>query len=370
MYRIGEFSILNKISIKTLRYYDSIGLFKPNIIDKYTGYRYYDDTQIEELKRILSYKDLGFSLEEIKKLNTEDKNKTIIDKIDSLLKEISDCEIKIKRLSKMVKIEKIEFRYYQHNKCLVKFLQLKNRDVEDEYKKIKEELISKGLKPLRRIFDNCEIGYTTNNIDALIGYEVEHINEEIDGYEVINSTTKAKQIVGHGKIDEIDNIYQEMILYAHNNNIQIRGNFVELYNEDNDDIDIYVEAFDLNEVNEDYLHYLKTYKIETEIDERLIGKYKIKEILPGVRYIFNPNKQKSIPDTKYEILELNKDGTTNYDNITWNKKALIFKYEDQNIPLPIHILNIDNNYYLEILANESYEYYKSQRPMVYIYERY
>ena len=39
MYKIGEFSTLNHITIKTLRYYDEIGLLKPSIVDKYTGYR-------------------------------------------------------------------------------------------------------------------------------------------------------------------------------------------------------------------------------------------------------------------------------------------------------------------------------------------
>ena len=68
MYKIGDFSILSNVTIKTLRYYDTIDLFKPKIIDKFTGYRYYSDEQLEDFSLILKYKDLGFSLEEIKKL--------------------------------------------------------------------------------------------------------------------------------------------------------------------------------------------------------------------------------------------------------------------------------------------------------------
>lgn len=41
MFRIGEFANLNKISIKTLRYYDELGLLKPMEVDWQTGYRYY-----------------------------------------------------------------------------------------------------------------------------------------------------------------------------------------------------------------------------------------------------------------------------------------------------------------------------------------
>jgi len=42
MYTIGEFSKLNRITAKTLRHYDRIGLLKAFYVDKWTGYRYYD----------------------------------------------------------------------------------------------------------------------------------------------------------------------------------------------------------------------------------------------------------------------------------------------------------------------------------------
>ena len=60
MYKIGEFSLLNKVTIKTLRYYDEIGLLKPKLVNKFTGYRYYDDSQQDEFNKIIKYKNLGF----------------------------------------------------------------------------------------------------------------------------------------------------------------------------------------------------------------------------------------------------------------------------------------------------------------------
>jgi predicted transcriptional regulator YdeE/DNA-binding transcriptional MerR regulator len=68
MIRIGEFSKISQVSIKTLRYYDSLGLLKPAHIDRFSGYRYYDLTQLLTLNRILALKDLDFSLEQIKEL--------------------------------------------------------------------------------------------------------------------------------------------------------------------------------------------------------------------------------------------------------------------------------------------------------------
>ncbi len=68
MLRIGEFSKLAKISIKTLRYYDKIGLMKPAMIDSVTQYRYYTVEQLETIRLIAMYKDIGLSNEMIAKL--------------------------------------------------------------------------------------------------------------------------------------------------------------------------------------------------------------------------------------------------------------------------------------------------------------
>jgi DNA-binding transcriptional MerR regulator len=72
MYKIGIFSRLSRVPVKTLRYYDEAGLFKPELVDRLTGYRYYTTSQLSRLYRILAYKDLGFSLEQIGVLLKED----------------------------------------------------------------------------------------------------------------------------------------------------------------------------------------------------------------------------------------------------------------------------------------------------------
>ena len=65
MIRIGDFSKLSRVSVKTLRYYDEMGLLKPVEVNAFTGYRLYEYSQLSVLHRILALKDLGFSLEEI-----------------------------------------------------------------------------------------------------------------------------------------------------------------------------------------------------------------------------------------------------------------------------------------------------------------
>jgi DNA-binding transcriptional MerR regulator len=68
MFKIGDFSKLGQVSVRMLRHYDQLGLLKPDHIDKFTGYRYYTAGQLAHLNRIIFFKDLGFSLQQIKDL--------------------------------------------------------------------------------------------------------------------------------------------------------------------------------------------------------------------------------------------------------------------------------------------------------------
>jgi len=71
MFKISEFSQLSQVSVKTLRYYDQLGLLKPAHIDPWTGYRYYTADQLLRLNRIMAFKDLGFTLQQIVRLLDE-----------------------------------------------------------------------------------------------------------------------------------------------------------------------------------------------------------------------------------------------------------------------------------------------------------
>lgn len=65
MYKIGDFSRLCQVSVKTLHHYDDIGLVRPKCVDRENGYRFYSAEQVTRVRRILNLKALGFSLEQI-----------------------------------------------------------------------------------------------------------------------------------------------------------------------------------------------------------------------------------------------------------------------------------------------------------------
>ena len=63
--QIKEFAAYTGVSVRTLHYYDEIGLLKPAFVDRITGYCYYDNTSLLCMQEILFYRELDFSLKRI-----------------------------------------------------------------------------------------------------------------------------------------------------------------------------------------------------------------------------------------------------------------------------------------------------------------
>jgi len=93
--KIGEFSRLCRVTVRTLRHYEQIRLLVPEIVDEFTGYRYYTVGQLQKMQSILQLKDLGYSLEEISDLWYDT---THTPTIESLEEKILICESELKRL--------------------------------------------------------------------------------------------------------------------------------------------------------------------------------------------------------------------------------------------------------------------------------
>lgn len=106
MFTVGEFSRLAQVSKRLLRYYDEIGLLKPVHIDKFTGYRYYSAEQMPLLNRILALKDLGLSLDQIRRMLSDNIS---TDEMQGMLL-LKKAEIERQLEAEMKKIRNIESR--------------------------------------------------------------------------------------------------------------------------------------------------------------------------------------------------------------------------------------------------------------------
>lgn len=90
LYKIGMFANMNRVTIKTLRYYDEQNLLTPVYVDEENGYRYYEAGQMADLHRIMALKNMGFSIEDIRWItNGAEEKSLLLRKKQEILKEIA-----------------------------------------------------------------------------------------------------------------------------------------------------------------------------------------------------------------------------------------------------------------------------------------
>lgn len=110
MLRIGQFAKISGLSIKTLRYYDETELLNPIHIDQETGYRYYSEEQLLTAKRILAFKEQGFTLNQIKQFlhysSLQDNYKKLLDQKISLEHTILEAQRQLSEVS--IRLQHIE----------------------------------------------------------------------------------------------------------------------------------------------------------------------------------------------------------------------------------------------------------------------
>lgn len=104
MLRIGDFSKVTGVPPKTIRYYEEEGLLVPAQVDVMTGYRQYDQKNVEELLKILYLKSLGFTLAEIRDFD----DTAIIKKSKELKQKMRHMRKSLSELSNLYKNEKGE----------------------------------------------------------------------------------------------------------------------------------------------------------------------------------------------------------------------------------------------------------------------
>ena len=97
-YTVKKLAKLSGISIRTLRYYDTIGLLKPAYYGD-NNYRYYEEEQILLLQQILFYREIGFPLNDIQRIISSDD----FNKIDALISHKQVLAQSLGRTEKLIK---------------------------------------------------------------------------------------------------------------------------------------------------------------------------------------------------------------------------------------------------------------------------
>lgn len=98
MYSIGQFSLITRLSVRTLRRYHENGLLVPDHVDADTGYRYYREAAVERARLIGALRDLDFSLKDVQSILAncaEDE-----DVLDHLLRRRDELEAQMRDLQR------------------------------------------------------------------------------------------------------------------------------------------------------------------------------------------------------------------------------------------------------------------------------
>lgn len=103
MFKIGEFSKLAMVTVKALRFYDEEGLLKPCRVDKWTNYRYYSTQQLYDLHKIISLRQAGLSISEIKAIASGSSACDVLEKRRSeLAREKEEADARLLRITKLI----------------------------------------------------------------------------------------------------------------------------------------------------------------------------------------------------------------------------------------------------------------------------
>ncbi|MBW9146326.1 MerR family transcriptional regulator [Clostridium sp. CM027] len=245
-FSIGEMSKLQNISVQTLRYYDKIGLLKPSYVDEKSRYRYYSAKHFVILNSIKQCKAMGLSLDEIKELienyTSFDSILNIISKqkemIDTKIKDLNAVKNNISFLEKRIKNslkEGINDVFIKYNKER-KFKKYNNtkRYTEEFEINLSEILVSMEQKYSSSI---KELAFAVSYEDIKKYNELIYNNMLINGFECVTNDDnlitlpKGEYITLNFDDDYNDTskYYKSLIEYIDRNNIEVSGDFYEIY---------------------------------------------------------------------------------------------------------------------------------------------
>src|ERR1700736_4275505 len=185
MLKIGDFSRLSQVSVKTLRYYDEVALLKPTQVDEVSGYRYYSVAQLRQLHRILALRDLGFPLDQIGY--------------------VLEADLSIEELRGMLRLRRAE-----------------------------QQQLLKEQERLDRVEALIQLIHQENTKDQDVdGEACVPVDEKYQGLPTVRCadlpTVKVASVIHHGAYNTLSQSYQTVLKWVEANGYQVHGPIREIY---------------------------------------------------------------------------------------------------------------------------------------------
>lgn len=253
MLNIGAFARLGQVSPRMLRHYDQLGLLVPERVDPETGYRSYGVRQLGRLHRLLALRDLGFTLEQIRGL-------------------LSD-ELSIEQLQGMLRLRRAELEQtVDDERNRLRRVEAHLRAIEGSSIVKVQDVVVKETQPLRVVeatgvaaaLDPEHIGPVFERLapqladqlrcagvhpGMMVGYYDEpeddgsvgvHVAFEIGEQPVTASggiealdlpVIQVASVVHHGSMENIAHVYESLIRWIEDSGLHLAGYSRELYHE-------------------------------------------------------------------------------------------------------------------------------------------
>jgi len=241
MLKIGEFSKLSLLTVKALRFYEKEGILMPAEIDQWTGYRFYETSQLVMASKIKAYRQLGLSIEEIKEIfNGEDVKEILIEKSKELKKKQSDIDVQLSMINHI--LEGKEMKYQVIEKVIPKVIVYtaetvleKSEDIMTWIPSVGEECLKLNpkIKCAEPPYEFCEYPdgeYKESNIRIRHNEAVTTAGNENDRIKFREiPETKVLSIFHKGSYSTLGEAYAFIMNYAEQNGYEVCGLSRESY---------------------------------------------------------------------------------------------------------------------------------------------
>lgn len=252
MYKIGDFSRMSKTTIKALRYYEKVGLLKPAYVDLDTSYRYYEASQLVELSKIISLRQIGISIKDIKKiLDGYDLDVILNKRKKEIEKSLINYHIELSKINYL--LEEKNMKHEIFIKEIPEYTIYYRDGVIDDFSKITDFVLetgsecSKANPNLKCITpDYCYVSYLDgeykeSNIRIRYAQAVEKEGKETSNVKFMKSNPITAVCTYHkGSYDNLRDSYNIILKYIEDNGYEIVDNPRECYidgcwNKENED---------------------------------------------------------------------------------------------------------------------------------------
>lgn len=241
MYRIGEFSKMSKTTVKALRYFEKEELLKPVFIDSYTGYRFYESNQLVDVSRIISLRQAGLSIKEIKSIfDGVDVTEILQSRKAQIEKTLDDCTTQLSKINYLLEGQNMkneifvkeipEYNIYYCDGIVADFSEI------SQFAFVAGTECAKANPNLKCVFpDYCYISYLDGEYkekDIKIRYAqaVEKFGNETNRIKFAKSKSITAVCIYHkGRYDNLRDSYNALLKYVENNGYEIIDNPRECY---------------------------------------------------------------------------------------------------------------------------------------------